>query len=66
MEALCDSKVYRGGVSQQTLSYATDNIGISVEKSLEIEFTIDSGGRGRTRVCLVIGPEDFESLVEDD
>lgn len=64
MEALCDSKVYRGGASQRTLNYETANINIAAERSFEIEFIIDSGGRGRTQVRLIIGPKDFEKLIE--
>jgi hypothetical protein len=63
MEALCDSEVYRGGASQQTLNHETSNINISAERSFKIEFTIDSGGRGRTQVRLTIGPKDFEKLI---
>jgi hypothetical protein len=63
MEALCDSKVCRGGASQQTLYYETGNINVSAERSLEIDFIIGSGGRGRTQVRLIIGPRDFENLI---
>lgn len=64
MEALCNLKVYRGGASQAYLNYETGSINISGVEGLQIEFPIGSGGRGRTQVRLVIGPDDFVQLVE--
>ena len=64
MGALCDSKVFRGGVSQKYLTYETSDIHISAPDMLRIEFSIPSKGGGFTSILLSIGPGDFKNLAK--
>lgn len=66
MGALCDSKVFRGGVSQKYLTHETrtSDIHISGSDMLIIEFSIPSKGGGFTSILLSIGPGDFKNLAK--
>ena len=66
MGALCNSKVFRGGVSQKYLEHEprASDIHISAPDMLRIEFSIPSKGGGFTSILLSIGPGDFKSLAK--
>jgi hypothetical protein len=65
MGTLCDSQVFRGGVSQRRLVYETSEIRASASGTVDIDFQIASKGGGFTHICVGIGPGDFKSLVKN-
>jgi hypothetical protein len=65
MSALCDSEVFRGGVSPLRLAYETSQIFASAsDGDVYLNFRIASKGGEFTHVCVKIGPGDFRSLVK--
>jgi hypothetical protein len=48
MDVLCDSKVFSWWRLTEEFNYETDNISISVSRTLTIEFSIPSKGDGST------------------
>jgi hypothetical protein len=65
MGALCNSKVFRGGVSQKYLEEEerASDIDISAPDTLRIGISIPSKGGGFTSILVSIGPGDFKDLA---
>lgn len=64
MPALKGTTVRRGGVTARYWYETIDSVSISAATQINIAFTMDSKGGGRTQVQMEIGPEDFPTLVQ--
>ena len=64
MPALKGTTVRRGGVTARYWYETINSVSISAASQINIAFSMDSKGGGRTQVQMEIGPEDFPTLVQ--
>jgi hypothetical protein len=67
MPKLKHTKVYRGGVSAQSLNYETSDATFNTtlsQKAIDFRFNLASKGGGTTSVLLRIGVDDLSSVLE--
>ncbi len=64
MPALKDTAVRRGGVTARHWYETIRSVAISAAAQINIGFSMDSKGGGRTQIQMEIGPEDFPTLLQ--
>jgi hypothetical protein len=64
MAALKDARVSRGGVTSRYRSLETKSVNLDAGKGLEINFKIASKGGGYTAIRIVVGSNDFSTILQ--